>query len=416
LGENQIKEIITASKCSVFFIDEDQKVTLKDIGDKDEIKTWAKKAKAKITELKLESQFRCNGSDGYLAWLDNALQIRDTANDTLNVNEYDFRIIKSPAALHGLIREKNKEKNKARVVAGYCWDWISKKKPQLKDIVIGEYKATWNLDTDGQAWIIKPDSVSEVGCIHTCQGLEVDYVGVIIGPDLIARNGQIITRPEERSGMDKSIHGWKSLMKQDPIVAKERLDAIIKNTYRTLMTRGQKGCYVYFVDDETRAYFSSHLESLVQEIRPYENSLPLLELRTAANASFENFEGYFANEGSFSWQPVKGGPFAKDRFLVRAEGDSMEPKIKDGQLCLFRKDPGGSRNGKIILCRVGGFAGDAPIALIKQYRSARTSSTESLGEAKVIVLSSLNEKHEDIVLTEGEHLSVIGVFESVIEE
>jgi SOS-response transcriptional repressor LexA len=111
-----------------------------------------------------------------------------------------------------------------------------------------------------------------------------------------------------------------------------------------------------------------------------------------------------------------GGPFAKDRFLVRAEGDSMEPKIKDGQLCLFRKDPGGSRNGKIVLCQVGGFAGEAPIALIKQYRSARTSSAENLGKAKVIVLSSINEKHEDIVLTEGEHLSVIGLFERIIED
>jgi len=67
-------------------------------------------------------------------------------------------------------------------------------------------------------------------------------------------------------------------MNQDPAVAKERLDAIIKNTYRTLMTRGQKGCNVYFVDDETRDYFNSRLESLVQEIRPYENALPLLEL------------------------------------------------------------------------------------------------------------------------------------------
>jgi hypothetical protein len=416
LGENQIKEIIAASKCSVFFIDEDQKVTLKDIGDKDEIRTWAKKAKAKVAELKLESQFRCNGSDGYLAWLDNTLQIRDTVNETLNVNDYDFRIVDSPAALHNLIREKNKEKNKARVVAGYCWDWVSKKKPHLKDIIIGDYKATWNLDTDGQAWIIKPDSVSEIGCIHTCQGLEVDYIGVIIGPDLIARNGQIITRPEERSGMDRSIHGWMALMNQDPVAAKKRLDAIIKNTYRTLMTRGQKGCYVYFVDEETRDYFTRRLESSVQDIRPYENALPLLELRAAANASFENIEGYFANEDRFLWHPVKGGPFAKDRFLVRAEGSSMEPKIRDGQLCLFRKDTGSSRNGKIILCQVGGFAGEAPVALIKQYRSARTSSTESLGEAKVIVLSSLNDKHEDIVLTEGVHLSVIGIFEWVLEE
>ena len=108
--------------------------------------------------------------------------------------------------------------------------------------------------------------------------------------------------------------------------------------------------------------------------------------------------------------------FSEDRFLVRAEGGSMEPTIKDGQLCLFRKDPGGSRNGKIVLCQIGGFAGDAPLAVIKRYRSARTSRSDSIGEPQAIVLSSLNEEHEDIVLTEGEHISVIGVFERVVEE
>lgn len=415
LGENQIKELIAASKCSIFFIDEDQKVTLKDIGDKEEIGRWAKKAKAKITELKLESQFRCNGSDGYLAWLDNTLQIRKTANEMLSTTDYDFRIVDSPAELHRMIGERNIEKNKARVVAGYCWDWVSKREPRLKDIVIGDYRATWNLDSHGQAWIIQPGSESEVGCIHTCQGLEVDYIGVIVGPDLVVRNGEVVTRPEARAKTDKSIQGWKALMQKDSLAGKARLDGIIKNTYRTLMTRGQKGCYVYIVDPETRDYFSSHLESVVKEIRPYDNALPLLDLRAVANTRFGDLEGHFVNEGSVIWQPVKGGPFAEDRFLVRAEGDSMEPKIRDGQLCIFKKDPGGSRNGKIILCQISGFAGDAPVALIKRYRSARARS-ESLGEATAIVLSSLNEKHEDIVLTEGEHLSIIGVFERVVEE
>jgi DUF2075 family protein len=130
--------------------------------------------------------------------------------------------------LHAWIRDKNKEKNKARMVAGYCWDWVSKKQPDLKDIVIGNYQATWNLDTDGQGWIIKPNSVSEVGCIHTSQGLELDYVGVIVGPDLIARDGRIVTRPEKRSRMDKSIHGWRALSKQDPEGTHERLDSITR--------------------------------------------------------------------------------------------------------------------------------------------------------------------------------------------
>jgi DUF2075 family protein len=258
-GEHQVKEIINSSKLSIFFIDEDQRVTLKDVGSKDEIRRWAKTLQASVTELNLESQFRCNGSDGYLAWLDNTLQIRPTANTVLDTQDFDFRIIDNPAELHELITEKNKVNNKARVVAGYCWKWISKKHPHMKDIIIGDYKATWNLVSDGQAWIMQPDSVSEVGCIHTSQGLEVDYIGVIVGPDLTVRAGKVLTHPAERSGMDKSIHTWKKLMKQDPEATKERLDAIIKNTYRTLMTRGQKGCYVYFVDEETREYFQSRL-------------------------------------------------------------------------------------------------------------------------------------------------------------
>jgi DUF2075 family protein len=150
---------------------------------------------------------------------------------------------------------KNAEKNKARLVAGYCWKWISKKHPELKDIVIGDYEATWNLDVDGQAWIIKPNSVSEVGCIHTCQGLEVDYIGVIIGPDLIVRKGEVITVPSQRATSDASVKGWRQKMKERPETTQIQLDMIIKNTYRTLMTRGQKGCYIFCTDKETKDYF-----------------------------------------------------------------------------------------------------------------------------------------------------------------
>jgi len=259
LGENQIKEIIKASKFSVFFVDENQKVTLKDIGDKEEILYWATSLGVTPTFLTLESQFRCNGSDGYLSWLDNSLQIHDTANQTLDISDYDFKVIESPSELHELIKEKNQVNNKARVVAGYCWKWISKKHPVLKDIVIGDYQATWNLNSHGQSWIIQPDSVSEVGCIHTSQGLEVDYIGVIIGPDLIVRKGKIISRPEMRASSDKSVFGMKKLLKEEPELTKVRLDAIIKNTYRTLMTRGQKGCYIYCTDEETQQYFKSLL-------------------------------------------------------------------------------------------------------------------------------------------------------------
>lgn len=414
LGENQVMEIVRASKLSIFFVDEDQKVTLKDIGDKEEIRRWSDKAGATVTELELASQFRCNGSNGYLAWLDSALQIRETANEMLDTLEYDFRIMKTPEALHALIREKNKARNKARVVAGYCWNWISKNNEALTDIQIGNYRATWNLNKDGQSWIIQPDSVEQVGCIHTCQGLELDYVGVIIGPDLVVRNNQVVTNPGKRASTDRSISGWKALIKTDPEVAMQRLEGIIKNTYRTLMTRGQKGCYVYFVDEETGHYFSDKICEEVAEIVHYHNALPLLDLRAAADAAYKDLAGYFAATDSVAWMRVQGGPFPRDRFLVRAEGDSMEPEIKNGDLCLFKKDPGGSRSGRIVLCQISGFAGDAPLALIKRYRSARVQGADSIGKAKAIVLSSINPKHEDIVLSGGDEMSLLGVFERVI--
>jgi DUF2075 family protein len=144
-------------------------------------------------------------------------------------------------------------------VAGYCWDWASKRDPGAYDIVLPDYdyRKQWNLDSDGSLWLIAPGSIDEVGCIHTCQGLELDYVGVIIGPDLLARDDGLVTAPENRSRQDRSIRGYKKLLESDPEGTRARLDRIIRNTYRTLMTRGMKGCYVFCVDAETQMHFRS---------------------------------------------------------------------------------------------------------------------------------------------------------------
>lgn len=264
-GENQIKEAIRASKLVVFFIDEDQKVTWKDVGTKEEIIKWSKLVGANVYTangnkwLELASQFRCNGSDGYIAWLDNLLGIRETANTKFSEINYDFKVVDSPNELYDMIYTKNQINNKARLVAGYCWDWVSKKNPSLMDIVIPEHKFTmkWNLASDGNLWILKPESVKEIGCIHTCQGLELDYVGVIIGPDLIVRDNKIMIRPEKRAKTDASLKGYQTEYRYEPLAAFEKASKIIKNTYRTLLTRGMKGCYVYCTDKETAEYFKN---------------------------------------------------------------------------------------------------------------------------------------------------------------
>lgn len=266
LGTNQIKEIIIASRLAVFFIDEDQQVTLKDIGTKNEIRKWAQKSNCIIHEYELPSQFRCNGSDGYLAFIDNLLQIRETANIDLKDIDYDFRVVDSPNELRELIIDRNSVDNKSRLVAGYCWDWKSKKNPTAMDIHLPEFNFAmqWNLTEDGSAWIIKPESINQIGCIHTCQGLEASYIGVIIGPDMIVRNGEVLVDPSKRSRMDNSIKGYKTLLTQEPEAAKERIRKIIKNTYRTLMTRGMKGCYVYCVDQETGDFFKKAIQDSSQ--------------------------------------------------------------------------------------------------------------------------------------------------------
>ena len=261
LGENQVKEIIKSAHTAVFFIDEAQKVTWSDVGEISMIEEQAGLAGALIERLELTSQFRCGGSDDYMAWLDEKLGVHAETANYFSLDKFDFQIFDSPVELHKTIKEKNKINNKSRVVAGYCWDWVSQKKPELSDITIDEfgYKATWNLTSDGGEWIISPKSVEEVGCIHTCQGLEVDYIGVIVGRDLIAIDGRLKTDPSARAKTDKSLAGYKKELKEDPISAEIKADEIIRNTYRTLLSRGMKGCYVYFVDPATAEHFKKLL-------------------------------------------------------------------------------------------------------------------------------------------------------------
>jgi uncharacterized protein len=375
LGENQIKELINASTFTVFFLDEDQRIHWKDIGNKSQIREWAESLGATVTEMDLESQFRCNGSDGYLAWLDRVLQIRDTANTTLEGANYEFRVCDSATELKDLIHQRNRLNNKARMVAGYCWEWVSRKtksNPVPKDYDIeldgGDFKAKWNLSEDGSLWIVKPDSVHEVGCIHTCQGLELDYVGVIIGPDLVVRKGKVVTDGSKRSGGDSSIKGYKGLLRADPAAAREKADLIIKNTYRTLMTRGTKGCYVYSSDPETKLYFQTHgVGALLPELEEPEipktpPAYPFRILSPVQAADCPNVVPVFDLK-------IAAGDFSKDQwlqdcqyaelpdhftakpgfFLAQVIGESMNRRIPNGSWCLFREPSDGSRNGKVII-------------------------------------------------------------------
>lgn len=250
LGENQIKEIINSSRVSVFFIDEDQVVTTSDIGSVQMIKDYAKEMNSTVfhgDSFNLVSQFRCNGSDGYIAFLDNLLELKETANYSMEGLNYDLKVFDNPNKLREELRLKNLHNNKSRMLAGYCYKWISKNDDTVYDILLEDgFKAKWNF-SGTSTWAIDEKSFDQVGCIHTSQGLEFDYVGVIIGNDLRVENGKIVTDKTKRAKGDASIYGANKF-------PSTHIDKIIKNTYKTLLTRGQKGCYIYCEDKELREY------------------------------------------------------------------------------------------------------------------------------------------------------------------
>jgi len=256
----QIDEIIGAAKVSIFFIDDAQGVRPDEIGNSEMIRQAARNHDADLFDFELKTQFRCSGSDAYLSWLDNTLGIRDTANPYLTEKEpMEFKIFDSPHSLYEAIKEKNAQMaNSARLVAGFCWPW-SDALPDgtlKKDVVIGDFAMTWEAKNDSRKlapgipkaalWAYDPDGVEQVGSIYTIQGFEFDYVGVIFGLDL---RFNLATKTWEGHPESSS----------DGVVkrSKDRFADLVKQTYRVLMTRGMKGCYVYFMDKATSDYFRS---------------------------------------------------------------------------------------------------------------------------------------------------------------
>ena len=274
-GINQVKEIIHSAKVSVFFIDENQRIATSDIGSVSEIKKWAAVEGATVYDgFELVSQFRCNGSDGYLAFVDNLLEIKKSEKYDTDF-EYEIKIFSDPNQMRLAIELKNEINNKSRMVAGYCYEWITKgglsprrfatiqnyrKQRNIYeqipvgvnaddyDIILAKHGETrktffakWNF-SGTSTWAIDPNSVNEIGCIHTSQGLEFDYCGVIIGKDLRYENGRVITDKRQNANTD-GFSGIHATGTTDALA-----DELIRNTYKVLLTRGQKGCYIFCED------------------------------------------------------------------------------------------------------------------------------------------------------------------------
>jgi DUF2075 family protein len=231
---------------------------------------------AQVFRADLPSQFRCNGSDSYLDWLDAALGFHPLKPASAAEIAYDFRVFDDPGEMAAAILERNRERNKCRMVAGYCWEWkkAERANPAHHDIVMDKhgFSASWNLGST-ETWAIDPYSVDQIGCIHTAQGLEFDYVGVIVGGDMRFEDGRVVTDYSRRARSDQSLKGIKGMARVDPDRAQRLGDEVIRNTYRVLMTRGLRGCFVFCTDPALAAHFKRSL--LTVDYTASEQALPL---------------------------------------------------------------------------------------------------------------------------------------------
>jgi DUF2075 family protein len=258
----QIDELLRAAKVCVFLIDDIQVVRPNEIGSVEYIRNRAQAKGCAIHEYELEAQFRCSGSDAFVNWIDNTLGIRRTANVLWEGNDsFDFRIFDSPQALEDAIRRKVSENHTARMTAGFCWEWS---KPLhdgnlVPDVEIGEYRRPWNAKPDASRlapgipksslWAYSSGGIDQIGCIYTAQGFEFDYVGVIFGKDLVYRFDQQEWVGDKQQSFDSVVRR-----------SGEKFVDLVKNTYRVLLSRGMKGCYVHFMDKETERFFRSRVE------------------------------------------------------------------------------------------------------------------------------------------------------------
>ncbi|MTH14777.1 DNA/RNA helicase domain-containing protein [Flavobacterium sp. LC2016-01] len=412
---SELDWIVKQSESAVFFYDENQSIKPSDVKKEDFDKL--KSHSLSKTEY-LKSQFRVKGGNDYVNYIDNLLKCKLTKSDIIfNVKEYEFILFDSIESILSEIKARDIENGLSRLVAGYSWPWITNKKDakQDYDIEIGNTRLKWN--STNIDWVNSLNSINEVGCIHTIQGYDLNYTGVIFGKEITydKKNNQIKILKEYYH----DVNGKQS------IVDVEELKDFILNIYKTIMLRGIKGTYVYVCDKDLRDYFSEFIPKYKikketeyledNKIVPYVNSIPLYDLNVAA--------GYFSELQTvkdFKWIALnKTYKISDELFACKVIGESMNKIIPNGSICMFRKYSGGSRDGKIVLVEHSSIQ-DPDFGsgyTIKEYRSKKSIKNDTWSHESIILKPlSFNPDYEEIVIEDDEliNLKVIGIFETIL--
>jgi hypothetical protein len=432
---SQVEQLIRCAKTAVFFIDDKQGVRYQEVGSTQLILDVAAQYGAACETVQLVSQFRCAGSDNFLDWIEFVLGHSERPINLTKDERYEFRIVASPTKLYEFIKAHEQRKpNSARLVAGYCWPWSEPAADGslVPDVKIGDFQMPWEArDVPGlkrgipkwYQWAFKTQAVEQIGCIYTAQGFEFDYIGVIVGPDLKydAKKNKLVA--DMSATYDRTL-------RHNP----EAFETYVRNIYRVLMTRGMKGCYVYFCDKEVEAYFRKHIDGdpdfkealmysdvisaeeekrirLEIDIEKHLEYVEYLPVFTAEAACGQFGEGQLVEKEGWIRVPEMGR-LNRNMFIVRATGKSMEPRIHDGDYCVFRAPVVGTRNGKIVLVQHLGIEDPETGGkyTIKKYASKKSFKEDGTWSHEEISLNPLNPDYQPIIINnpEAQDFMVIG--------
>lgn len=424
----QIDELMRVARLGVYFIDEMQIVRPNEVGSIDLIRDAAVKAgvrREEVAEFELLTQFRCSGSDAYLQWLDNALGLRPSEFPRFD-RRMKFQIFDSPSAMMEEVRARNRErKNSARIAAGFCWPWSEPRSDGtlVNDVSIGDFQMPWEKKDTFWRWATDDSGMEQVGTVYTAQGFEYDYMAVIFGNDLVYDAVSCDWKPVPGKSHDTQV-------KRSNPKLKEHLSSV----YRVLLSRAHKGVYVYFMDKGTEAYFREQLARpvpfggvnlKVEESAPSYQVISLDDVRVKREAfktllplySLKAAAGYFGSGEAVEpegWVDASSvGNLDEGMFVARAVGRSMEPRIPDGGMCVFRANPQGSRQGKIVLVQHRGVSDPETggAFTVKRYRSEKRVDGDGEWRHAQISLEPLNVDYRPIVLRQREEGDVVVVAE-----
>lgn len=387
---NELDWIIMQSTKSVFFYDKDQSIKPSDV-NKEDFELLKSNKKTEIKSLK--SQFRVKGGNDYVTYVDKLLNCRfRKEDDKFQSENYNFVLFDSLEEMIKKVKENDKEFGLSRLVAGYSWKWVSQKE-DVHDIEIDNIKLKWN--STSSDWVNSENAVNEVGCIHTTQGYDLNYTGVIFGNEISydKSKNEIIIKEEDY--FDKN--GKQSIRNTN------ELKEYIINIYKTILLRGIKGTYVYVCDPDLREYFKKHIAVAAGELKlvksPYTSSFINVPLFDSVGCG----QLMFADSTVQEMVPIKSELISKGSkyFVLRTSGDSMNlAGINDGDLVLCRKNYHPEEGDNVVA-----LIGDD--ATIKEYRR----------ENGVVVLKpkSNNPEHKDLRFTNNEEIKIQGVVVCVVQ-